>query len=64
MNYVVYYSNEERHHVFEFDQVRILEKFLTAVEETNLTFKEEPEAGAVFFRDSAGKEIGFYMEGD
>lgn len=62
MKYVIYYHNEKTHRPVEFTNHRELEKFITQGEERSLTFKEEAEAGAVFFSDRDGLEVGFYME--
>lgn len=62
MKYLVYFHDEANHRLVESRDHRELEKWLTLLEETALTFKEEPEAGAVFFKDSAGVERGFYTE--
>ena len=62
MKYLIYYSDEQLHREAEFPNHRELEKFITEGEGCSLTFKEEPEAGAVFFKDSAGVERGFYTE--
>lgn len=62
MKYIIYYENEKTHRPVEFRDHTELEKFITRAEECGLNFKEEPEAGAVFFTDRQGKHIGFYME--
>lgn len=62
MKYLIYYDGEKNRREFEFKNHRELEKFLTEVEGKALTFKEDFEAGAVFFKDWSGKEIGFYQE--
>lgn len=62
MKYIIYYENEKTHRPVEFRSHRELEKFITHGEGRGLNFKEESEAGAVFFSDNSGQEIGFYME--
>lgn len=64
MKYIIYYENEKIHRPVEFRDHRELEKFITRGEECSLNFKEEPEAGAVFFTNKEGEHIGFYMEDD
>jgi hypothetical protein len=62
MKYLIYYTGELIHREQHCKNHRELEKWLTEMEGKNLSFKEEPEAGAVFFKDASGKEIGFYQE--
>ena len=47
-----------------FREIRELEKFITSAVGGGLIFKEEPEAGAVFFSCASGEPVGFYMESD
>jgi hypothetical protein len=62
MKYLIYYADEALHHEVYFREIRELEKFITSAAGGGLIFKEEPEAGAVFFTDRQGNHIGFYME--
>ena len=64
MKYLIYYSDEQLHREAEFPNHRELEKFITEGEGCSLTFKEEPEAGAVFITNGSGLDVGFYMESD
>ena len=64
MKYLLYYNDEKQHRPVEAQGHRELEKWLTELEGCSLTFKEEPEAGAVFVSRHSGEEIGFYMESD
>ena len=64
MKYLIYYEDEMMHREVDFENHRELEKFITHGEGCALTFKEEAEAGAVFFRDAKNVDHGFYMESD
>ena len=64
MKYLIYYVDETTHREVDFKNHRELEKFITQGEGCALTFKEEAEVGAVFFRDAKNLSHGFYMESD